>query len=158
MRFEDRVVRGDFAREITFGYGRPTRSPLEGVVTHFDPLTAAELRVHAAKFGSQSVGRFMPAKQVTEDLSAKSQAADLQELARKRSKRRRNITQEARALLDRRPGLMPQAVADTLNISDRSEVPSPANRCRGRVGVTRQIRRILGSTMRVSGALSAMRR
>lgn len=119
MRFEDRVVRGDFAREVTYGYGLSTRSTVEGLVTRFDAPTVTELRTHATKFGSQGVGQFMPAKPVTEDLAAKSETADLQKLSRKRSKRRRNLEQEARALLARRPGLMPLAVADTLNISDR---------------------------------------
>lgn len=111
--------RGGFAKQTTYGYGFPTKSKLEGLAMHVDKATAAELRTHATKFGSQGIGQLMPTRPATEDLAAKSQAVELQELSRKRSKRRRNLDQEARALLDRRPGLMPLAVADALNISDR---------------------------------------
>jgi hypothetical protein len=49
----------------------------------------------------------------------KSQEANLQEAARKRSTRRVGLKEQVKALLDRSPDLMPAAVADALNISDR---------------------------------------
>jgi hypothetical protein len=102
---------GGFARSLTYGYGHPTRSNNGAVILR--PLAIEDLHRHAARFGPECVKE-----------TARVYGGELRNLAvvpKSAAKRQRRTTESLRmeilALRDR--GVVPAAIADTLNLSDR---------------------------------------
>lgn len=85
----------------------------------FPAPTSDELRRHIARYGREGTAGLLAVTEDATSLARKSEEANLKEIARKRSRRRTGLKEQVAALLQRNPDLMPAAIADALNISDR---------------------------------------
>ena len=84
--------------------------------------TRQELDRHIRLFGTEGtegLRRQLSTVDTTEVTAAKSEQANLRETQRKRSRRRAGVKDQVAALLARKPDLLPAAIADQLNLSDR---------------------------------------
>jgi hypothetical protein len=82
--------------------------------------TQKELERHIKLYGRQGTEPFIAAEVEGADvLALKSAEANLREASRKRSRGRVGVKEQVKALRDRNPDLLPAAIPDTLNLSDR---------------------------------------
>jgi hypothetical protein len=81
--------------------------------------TDKELQRHVKLYGRAGTETFLGATEDADGLARNSAEANLKESSRKRSRRRTGIKEQVASLLERNPDLMPAAIADTLNLSDR---------------------------------------
>jgi hypothetical protein len=104
---------------------KPEPATPTGHVLNFDeyPLpTPDELARHVTRFGREGTDKLrqlVSNVDSADKFAAKSERANATEQARKRSKRRVGIEDELKALVERKPELIPDALADELNISPR---------------------------------------
>lgn len=101
---------GSLYRQTTYGTGRPAKTKPLGRIVSSTP-TAEQLRKHAERFGPEGVAEIAAAYGI--DMSAKSIAP--------KPKRRRRTTPGIKAQVAElhARGMIPAAIADTLNLADR---------------------------------------